>query len=90
MQDLGRLQPEFVSPASLEWLLDTVANSGADADSRAVLQSLLLSHWHQRYFTPGTLAVAPLLGRRVIFEVRQCPCRRRHCTHVAPENRGMF
>eukprot|EP00892_Ulva_mutabilis_P001769 jgi/Ulvmu1/11593/UM079_0037.1 len=67
--DLGRLAPEQLSPASLEWLLDTAANSGADADSRAVLQSLLLSHWHQRYFLPGTLVVAPLLGRRVIFEL---------------------
>lgn len=70
VQDLGRLDGQKLSPSSLEWLLDTVTNSSADAASRAVLQKLLLSHWHLRLFAPGTLAVAPLLGRRIIFEVR--------------------
>lgn len=64
------MDTQKISPASLEWLLDTVTHSGADADSRAVLHKLLLSHWHLRSFTPGTLAVAPVLGRRIIFEVR--------------------
>lgn len=84
MQDAARVDPQKISPASLEWLLDTVTNSGTDADSRAVLQKLLLSHWHLRCFTPGTLAVAPVLGRRILFEVR---FRHGHLLHVLAAQR---
>ena len=58
------------SPASLEWLLDTVTTTEEGSSSRAVLQKLLLSHWHKRWFLNGNIAVTPILGRRILFQVR--------------------
>ena len=59
-----------LSPASLEWLLDTVTSSEGGSSSRTVLQKLLLSHWHKRWFLNGNIAVTPILGRRILFQVR--------------------
>ena len=59
-----------LSPASLEWLLDTVTASEGGSSSRTVLQKLLLSHWHKRWFLNGNIAVTPILGRRILFQVR--------------------
>lgn len=59
-----------LSGTSLEWLLDTIANSDVESVQRKLLSTLIGYHWHKRCFRAGTLAIAPLLGRRVILEVR--------------------
>jgi hypothetical protein len=63
------LQPLALPGTSLEWLLDTVANSAEDSSQRKLLSTLVSYHWHKRSFLPGALVVMPLLGRRVILQV---------------------
>lgn len=63
------LEPLTVPGTSLEWLLDTVAHTSTDSSQRKLLGSLICHHWHRRCFSPGAVAVMPLLGRRVLLEV---------------------
>jgi hypothetical protein len=62
----ARLQ---IPGTSLEWLLDTVANSPDGNMQKELLSALVAHHWHQRCFVEGAIAVVPLLGRRVLLQV---------------------
>lgn len=59
-----------LSGTSLEWLLETVVDCLADDVQRQLLGALVAHHWHNRCFRCGTIVVMPLLGRRVLLEVR--------------------
>jgi hypothetical protein len=63
------LKPLTLPGSSLEWLLDTVAHTDSESSQRKLLGSLICHHWHRRCFSPGAVAVMPLLGRRVLLEV---------------------
>lgn len=66
--------PDLPSPGlsgtSLEWLLETLAQSAPGDPNLQLLSQLAARHWHRRRFLLGNIVALPLLGRRVLLEVR--------------------
>lgn len=67
-------QQVTLSGTSLEWLLETVVECAVDDVQRQLLGALVAQHWHKRCFRCGMVVVMPLLGRRVLLEVRPMHC----------------
>lgn len=59
-----------LSGTSLEWLLETLSQSSPGDPNLQLLSQLAARHWHRRRFLLGNIVALPLLGRRVLLEVR--------------------